>query len=368
VQRKALRDLSRCRTAALGGHVDRCLDCGHERIAYNSCRNRHCPKCQARTRARWLAAQAEHLLPVEYYHLVFTLPAELSDLARANPTVLYDLLFQAAAGAVRAVAANPRRLGAMPGLLLVLHTWGQTLQHHPHVHGVVTGGGLSCNPRGLVDAAPRWVACRPGFFLPVRVLSRVFRARYLDGLRQAHARGQLRFVGSLQGLARAGAFESLLRSLGVQDWVVYAKRPWGGPAPVLKYLARYTHRVAISNARLVAVADGAVTFRYKDYADDHRSKVMTLSAVEFLRRFVQHVLPGGFVKVRSYGLMSNRFRAERLTTVRRLLLAATVVAAAGVGGANEPVAIEPVRERCCANCGRRRLECVALPREGADSS
>jgi hypothetical protein len=224
-QSKALRDLSRCRTSALGGHVDRCLDCGHERIAYNSCRTRHCPKCQALTRARWLATQAEHLLPVEYYHLVFTLPAELSDLARANPTVLYDLLFQAAAGAIRAVAANPQRLGAMPGLLLVLHTWGQTLHHHPHVHGVVTGGGLSCNPRGIVDASPRWVACRPGFFLPVRVLSRVFRAKYLDGLRQAYARGQLRFFGSLGRLARAAAFESLLRSLGVKDWVVYAKRP-----------------------------------------------------------------------------------------------------------------------------------------------
>jgi putative transposase/transposase-like zinc-binding protein len=368
-QTKALRDLSRCRTAALGGHVDRCLDCGHERIAYNSCRNRHCPKCQALTRAQWLAAQAEHLLPVEYYHLVFTLPAELSDLARANPTVLYDLLFQAAAGAIRDVAANPKRLGAMPGLLLVLHTWGQTLHHHPHVHGVVTGGGLSCNSHGVVDGSPRWVACRPGFFLPVRVLSRVFRGKYLDGLRQAYARGELRFFGKLRDVARAAAFQAFLRPLSSKDWVVFAKRPIGGPAQVLKYLARYTHRVAISNSRLVKLDEGRVSFRYKDYADDHQSKVMTLAAVEFLRRFVQHVLPGGFVKVRSYGLMANRFRAERLTIARRLLWAAAVLAVpGGVEAASESLDVEPVRERCCAKCGSRRLACVALPREGVSNT
>ena len=195
-QKKALRDIARCRTAELGGHVERCLDCGHERVAYNSCRNRHCPKCQALTRARWLAAQAEHLLPVEYFHLVFTLPDELSDLARANPSTCYDLLFQSAAATIREVAANPKRLGAVPGLLLVLHTWGQTLQHHPHVHGVVTGGGLSCDASGRIDASPRWVSCRPGFFLPVRVLSRVFRGKYLDGLRKAHRRGELRSSAS----------------------------------------------------------------------------------------------------------------------------------------------------------------------------
>jgi hypothetical protein len=231
-QTKALRDLARCRTAALGGHVERCADCGHERLAYNSCRNRHCPKCQALSRACWLAAQAEHLLPVEYYHLVFTLPDELSDLARTNPSVLYDLLFQAAAGAVRAVAANPKLLGAVPGLLLVLHTWGQTLQHHPHVHGVVTGGGLSCDASGMIDASSRWVSCRPGFFLPVKVLSRVFRGKYLDGLRQAHAQGRLRLFGKLAPLAAAAAFQAWLRPLYQKDWVVYAKRPFGGPAQV----------------------------------------------------------------------------------------------------------------------------------------
>jgi hypothetical protein len=363
-QRKAVRDLARCRTAALGGHVERCLDCGHERIAYNSCRNRHCPKCQARTRARWLAAQAEHLLPVEYYHLVFTLPAELSDLAMANPTVLYDLLFQAAAGAIRVVAANPKRLGAVPGLLLVLHTWGQTLQHHPHVHGVVTGGGLSCNASGWIDASPRWLSCRPGFFLPVKVLSRVFRGKYLAELRQAHAQGKLRFFGKLTPLVRPAAFQAFLRPLHEKDWVVYAKRPFGGPAQVLKYLARYTHRVAISNHRLVTLEDGRVTFQYKDYADEHKPKTMTLDACEFLRRFVTHVLPSGFTKVRHYGLLANRFRAERLATCRRLLLVTTVLEGLGGSDAGEAIAVEPIRERCCANCGGRRLECLPLPRLG----
>ena len=367
-QTKALRDLARCRTAALGGHVEHCLDCGHERIAYNSCRNRHCPKCQAQARARWLAAQAEHLLPVEYYHLVFTLPQELSDLAKANPTVLYDLLFQSAAGAIRTVAANPKRLGAVPGLLLVLHTWGQTLQHHPHVHGVVTGGGLSCNPSGVIDASPRWVSCRPGFFLPVRVLSRVFRGQYLDGLRQAHAHGRLRFFGKLTPLADAATFHAFVRPLYRKDWVVYAKRPFGGPAQVLKYLASYTHRVAISNHRLVKLEEGRVTFRYKDYADQAHHKTMTLDALEFLRRFVQHVLPSGFVKVRHYGLLANRFRAQRLATCRRLLLVPSAIDALGRSDEGEAIPFKPVQERCCGNCGSRRLERVPLPRVGPSNT
>ena len=360
-QTKALRDLARCRTASLGGHVERCLDCGHRRVAYNSCRNRHCPKCQARTRAAWLAAQAEHLLPVEYYHLVFTLPGALSDLVQANPSVLYDLLFQAAAGAVRAGAANPKRLGAVPGLLLVLHTWGQTLTHHPHVHGVVTGGGLSCDPSGVIDASPKWVACRPGFFLPVRVLSRVFRGKYLDGLRQAHARGRLRFCGRPASLADAAAFHAFLRPLAAKDWVVYAKRPFGGPAQVLKYLARYTHRVAISNHRLVTLEAGRVTFRYQDSADGRKPKTTTLDACEFLRRFVQHVLPAGFTKVRHYGLLANRFRAERLAACRRLLLAAAVPGTPTATGTGELPVVEPARERYCPACGGRRLERTALP-------
>ena len=367
-QAKALRDLARCRTAALGGHVERCLDCGHQRIAYNSCRNRHCPKCQARTRAAWLATQAEHLLPVEYYHLVFTLPGELSDLAKANPSVLYDLLFQSAAGAIRAVAANPKRLGAVPGLLLVLHTWGQTLTHHPHVHGVVTGGGLSCDGHGRIDAAARWVSCRPGFFLPVRVLSRVFRGQYLAGLRQAHRRGALRFFGKLTPLAEAAAFHAFLRPLHEKDWVVYAKRPFGGPAQVLKYLARYTHRVAISNARLVRLEAGRVTFRYQDSADGRRPKLMTLDAGEFLRRFVQHVLPHGFTKVRHYGLLANRFRQQRLAVCRRLLLGTAVPAMPTATGVGEAPAAEPPAERGCPQCGSRRLERMAVRPATANTS
>jgi hypothetical protein len=367
-QKKALRDLARCRTAALGGHVERCLDCGHKRIAYNSCRNRHCPKCQALTRARWLAAQAEHLLPVEYYHLVFTLPGELSDLARANPTVLYDLLFQAAAATVREVAADPKHLGAVPGLLLVLHTWGQTLQHHPHVHGVVTGGGLSCHASGLIEASPRWVSSRPGFFLPVKVLSRVFRGKYLAGLRQAHAHGRLRFFGRLTALSEVAAFQALVGPLQAKEWVVYAKRPFGGPAQVLKYLARYTHRVAISNHRLVSLDEGRVRFRYKDYGDDHQHKTMTLEACEFLRRFVQHVLPGGFTKIRHYGLLANRCRAERLVIARRLLLVTAVQPTPAAAVEGEALDREPPGERCCAQCGSRRLECQGLPRMPGNTS
>jgi hypothetical protein len=360
--RKALRDLARCRTAALGGHVERCLDCGHERIAYNSCRNRHCPKCQALARARWLDTQAEHLLPVEYHHVVFTLPAELSDLALANPAVVYNLLFQAAAATLHDVAANPKRLGAQLGVLMVLHTWGQNLHHHPHVHCVVSGGGLSCNAQGSVDASPRWVACRPGFFLPVRVLSRVFRGKFLAGMRQAAASGQLR---------PAGSRPAVLESRAAKEWVVYAKPPFGGPAQVLKYLARYTHRVAISNSRLVQLEDGRVTFRYKDYADAHRNKTMTLSAEEFLRRWVQHVLPRGFVKIRHYGLLANRQRQAKLAVCRRLLLVALVAATLPAGDsrpqAGDPARIEPACERCCPACGGTRFVHRELPAEAQAS-
>ena len=347
-QRQALRDLANCRTEALGGHVERCLDCGHERIAYNSCRNRHCPKCQALARAHWLDRQAEHLLPVEYHHVVFTLPAELGPLALAHPAVLYDLLLRSAAASLRAVAANPKRLGAKVGVLLVLHTWGQNLHHHPHVHGVVTGGGLSCDSSGQIDAAPRWVACRPGFFLPVRVLSRVFRGKFLDGLRAAVGAGELPLPGP-PGEAHTGA--AWWASLYAKEWVVYSKRPFGGPEQVLKYLARYTHRVAISNCRLLELDNGRVTFRYKDYADAQKHKTMTLDAVEFLRRFVQHVLPKGFVKIRHYGLLANAQREARLALCRRLLLVSTVAAALP----QSPASIEPAQRRCCPNCGGQRL-------------
>jgi hypothetical protein len=357
-QRKALRDLPACRTAVLGGHVEHCLDCGHERIAYNSCRNRHCPKCQALARAEWLERQAEHLLPVEYHHVVFTLPALLGELALANAAFVYDLLMRSASATLRAVAANPKRLGAAVGVLLVLHTWGQNLHHHPHVHCVVTGGGLSCDEHGKVDAVPRWVTCRPGFFLPVRVLSRVFRGKFLAGLRSAFDRGKLALPGRLALLAAPKARAAWWSSLYGKEWVVYAKRPVGGPAQVLRYLARYTHRVAISNARLVESRDGHVTFRYKDYADGHRQKRMTLTAEEFLRRFVQHVLPKGFVKIRHSGLLANRQRQARLELCRRLLLAAHVAATASATDASP---IEPAQPRCCPECGGTRLVYRALP-------
>jgi hypothetical protein len=270
-------------------------------------------------------------------------------------------LFRAAAAAVREVAADPRHLGACPGLLLVLHTWGQTLQLHPHVHGVATGGGLSCEPGGRIDPTPRWVSCRPGFFLPVRVLSRVFRGKYLAGLRQAHARGRLRLPGAL---ADPAAFHAFVRPLSRKEWVVYAKPPYGGPAQVLKYLARYAHRVAISNHRLVGLDDrGRVAFRYKDYAAGSREKVMALDAVEFLRRFVQHVLPAGFVKARHYGLLANRMRDERLARCRLLLAAADAGAAAAAEGG--PAQVGPAAERCCPRCGSHRVRSVPLPPGGS---
>ena len=364
-QRQALSDLARCRTAALGGHVHHCRDCGRDRIAYNSCRNRHCPTCQASARARWLDREAQFLLPVEYFHVVFTLPAAVADLAHANPTAVYELLFAAASATLREVAANPKRLGASVGVLMVLHTWGQNLHHHPHVHCVVTGGGLSCNAKGVVDASPKWMSCRPGFFLPIRVLSRVFRAKYRDGLRRLESEGRLVLPASLRD---PSAFASWLAEQCRRDWVVYAKKPFGGPAQVLKYLARYTHRVAISNARIENVAAGRVAFRYKDYSDAHRSKVMTLSGVEFLRRFVQHVLPKGFVKVRHYGLLANRDRDARLAVCRRLLTIESLRArSAGVPlpVRSEGVVVTPAAAvtPVCSFCGSGRIECRALPRE-----
>jgi len=366
-QKQALRDLARCRTAALGGRLERCLDCGHQRIAYNSCRNRHCPKCQALARARWLQRQAEFLLPVAYYHVVFTLPQQVAELAGANPRRLYEALFQAASATLREVAANPKRLGAQIGVLMVLHTWGQNLHHHPHVHCVCSGGGLSCNARGEVDPSPRWRWCRPGFFLPVRVLSRLFRGKYLAHLRQAFDQGQLTFPGKLAPLAAPECFQHLLTTLARHDWVVYAKAPFGGPAQVLKYLARYSHRVAISNSRLLSLAEGRVTFRYKDYADAQRQKTMTLPAEEFLRRFVQHVLPRGFVKVRHYGLLANRHRQDKLELCRRLLLVVALVLL--TTAANPTAEVGPVQPQRCPQCGGQRFVVVELPKPGgADTS
>lgn len=359
-QRRTLRDLANCRTAALGGHREQCLDCGHERIAYNSCRNRHCPKCQALSRARWLAREVDCLLPVAYFHVVFTLPQEVAELALVNPRVLYGALFEATAATLREVAANPKRLGACVGTLLVLHTWGQNLAHHPHVHGIVTGGGLSCNAQGVVDACPRWVSCRPGFFLPVRVLSRVFRGKYLDLLHQAFVDGALVWPRRLTAVQPADAFIAWLAALRTREWVVYAKPPFGGPEQVLKYLARYTHRVAISNSRLLSLDNGGVTFHYKDYADQHHWKTLTLSGEEFLRRFVQHVLPKGFVKLRHYGLLASRQRVQRLAQCRALLLVATlgVVLRLGKGVVEDSAAAS-----VCPHCGSRRLAVRPLPRQ-----
>lgn len=352
-QRRVLRDLADCRTAALGGHVERCLDCGQDRIAYNSCRNRHCPKCQALSRARWLERETQFLLPVEYHHVVFTLPQEVAELALANPKVMYVALFQAASATLRDVAANPKRLGAQVGILMVLHTWGQNLHHHPHVHAVVTGGGPSCNERSDIDVSPEWRSCRPGFFLPVRVLSRVFRGKYLALLRTAFAKGKLAYPGRLAHLADADAFGRWLTSLCHKKWVVYAKPPFGGPEQVLKYLARYTHRVAISNARILNVSDKGVSFGYKDYADGHRSKTMTLSGEEFLRRFVRHVLPRGFVKVRHYGFLANRHREEKLKLCRQLLVAVALAAIFGTAAPLTPPAA--AEASTCPKCGGRRF-------------
>ena len=314
-QRRTVQDLVACRTAALGSHVRRCDACGHEEISYNSCRNRHCPKCQAGKQAEWHEAQCRNLLPVPYYHLVFTLPEALGPLALQNPRVLYGLLFRAASETLLTIAADPKHLGARIGFTAVLHTWGQTLLHHPHLHCVVPAGGLS--PDG-----ERWIAAREGFFLPVRVLSRLFREKYLAYLRQAYDDGLLILAGRLEGLSISREWQAFAESLRRTEWVVYAKPPFGSPEQVLKYLARYTHRVAISNRRLVAIEHGEVAFRYKDYRHGSRPRVMRLAATEFARRFLLHVLPRSFVRIRHYGLLANRSREELLQRSRQLLSAA----------------------------------------------
>jgi hypothetical protein len=360
-QQRAVQELALCRTAALGGHTAECVGCGAQRLSYNSCRNRHCPKCQASTRAAWLTREAQTLLPVDYYHVVFTLPAALGPLALQNARVLYDLLLRTAWETVRELASDPHYLGATVGLLAVLHTWGQTLCHHPHVHCVATGGGLACDVHGQTEQPPRWVACRPGFFLPVRVLSRLYRGKFLAGLRAAYDGGAVACHGKLAALADAAAFHAWLTPLYATEWVVYAKRPFGGPEQVLKYLARYTHRVALSNARLLSLDDAGVTFRYKDYADDQRSKRLTLTPAEFLRRFLQHVLPSGFVKIRHYGLLANRYRSAHLHVCRALLLVVTVAALAGAQAATPTASTEAVCSHC-GGCAWRVLERTPRPR------
>jgi Putative transposase/Transposase zinc-binding domain len=310
-QRRVMSAIARCRTAALGGHVEQCDRCHYQRIAYNSCRNRHCPKCHSLASAYWREARRADVLPVQYFHVVFTLPEAIAAIAYQNKAVVYALLFRAVAETLRTIAADPRHLGAQIGLIAVLHPWGQTLLYHPHVHCIVPGGGLT--PDGQ-----RWVACRAGFFLPVRVLSRCFRTRFLALLREAFAQRRLQFFSTLTPLADADRFAAYLTPLRTAEWVVYAKPPFGGPQQVLDYLGRYTHRVAIANPRLVAIDNGAVSFRWRDYHHHHKNKLMTLTADEFIRRFLLPVLPEGFQRIRHYGFLGNRCRVAKLAQCRRL--------------------------------------------------
>ena len=311
-QLRVMSAIEACRTAALGGHVERCEECAHTRIAYNSCRNRHCPKCQGRAAAEWLAAREGELLPVPYFHIVFTLPAAIGAIAYQNKAKMYGLLFTAAAEALTTIAADPKHLGAEIGVTAVLHTWGQNLDHHPHVHCIVPGGGIA--PDRM-----RWLRCRPGFFLPVRVLSRLFRRLFLEGLNTLYASGELRFSGDLAALDTASALRSYLAPLRKTEWVVYAKRPFAGPAQVLAYLARYTHRVAIGNSRLISAYADEVRFRWKDYHRPDKPKVMSLATGEFIRRFLMHTLPDGFHRIRYYGFAANGHRSENLALCRQLL-------------------------------------------------
>jgi hypothetical protein len=348
-QLKVMSAIEQCRSLALGGHALRCSACAEQQIAYNSCRNRHCPKCQSSAAQRWLEARQADLLPVEYYHVVFTLPAPISAIAYTNKEIIYGLLFDIAAETLRKIAADPKHLGARIGTTLVLHTWGSALTHHPHVHGIVPGGGLALD-------ADRWVPCKPGFFLSVRVLSRLFRRRFLEELQNAHRMGQLKFFGDHVDLADADTFADWLMPLRQCEWVVYAKRPFSGPEAVLAYLSRYTHRVAISNSRLVTMDDRGVTFRWKDYREHGRTryKTMTLDTAEFIRRFLLHVLPSGFHRIRHYGLLANAHRKAQLATVRALLHQPSSVVSA------EPAALDvgsgSVRPTfVCRHCGAPML-------------
>jgi hypothetical protein len=300
------------RTAALGGHVERCGDCGHQRIAYNSCRNRNCPKCQGLVRARWLEDRQAELLDVPYFHVVFTVPEAIATIAFQNQAVVYDILFRAASETLRTIAADPQHLGAEIGFLAVLHTWGQNLMHHPHLHCLVPGGGIAPDGKS-------WIPCRPGFFLPVRVLSRLFRGRFLHHLEKAFAAGALNFFSAHRHLHEPAAFRRYLAPLRDTEWVIYAKRPFAGPAQVLDYVGRYTHRVAISNNRLLSMEEGKVRFRWKDYRNGNRQKTMSLQAGEFIRRFLVHVLPDGFHRIRHYGFLGNCHRARKLELCRELL-------------------------------------------------
>ena len=358
-QQRVVRNLLACRTAALGGHVDACDSCGQRTLSYNSCRDRHCPKCQGSATAEWLDQQRTSLLPVPYTHVVFTLPHTLAPLALQNPRVLYDLLFRAAAETLLEVAADPRHLGARIGFLALLHTWGQTLLHHPHVHCLVPAGGLALD-------RSRWVPCRRGFFLPVRVLSRVFRGKFLALARAAYEAGRLRFHGRLAELnENPQAFHRLLAQSRRHDWSVYAKPPFGGPEQALKYLARYTHRIAIANHRLLAVDRQAVTFSWKDYAHANQLRTLTLDPDEFMRRFLLHVLPTHFVRIRAYGFLANRQRSSALELCRSLLAAAPLdrqpPPASPPPAAESRPSHDPEHRQRCPRCGTGTLHRLPLP-------
>jgi putative transposase/transposase-like zinc-binding protein len=359
-QARVLRALAQCRTAALGGHVEQCVSCGTERVCYDSCRNRHCPKCQGSARAKWLAAEQALLLPIPYFHVVFTLPHQLNPLIRVNQRALYDLLFQTAAQTLQEFARDPTHLGAEIGITAVLHTWGQTLTEHIHVHCVVTGGGLSLD-------GTQWRACQRRFLFAVKALGEVFRGKYLAGLEQLRSQQRLTFAGESAPLAEEGAWNALRQHLYANPWVVYAKPPWGSPEQVLKYLSRYTHRVAIANSRLVFVGAGIVRLRYTDYAAAGTSKVMELTAAEFLRRFLLHVVPTGFVRIRHYGLLANRTRQEKLTRARQLLarMAATPLLSPVSVPAPDTGSPPAAATRCphCAGTDWRRITRL-LPQRG----
>ncbi len=355
-QLRVMRAIEICRTAVLGGHVDQCDACSQLRISYNSCRNRHCPKCQALARAAWLEARQADLLPVPYFHVVFTIPEPVAAMALQNKRIVYDILFRSTAATLRTIAADPQHLGAEIGFIAVLHTWGQTLHHHPHLHCIVPGGGLA--PDGQ-----RWVPCRPGFFLPVRVLSSLFRRLFLDEIERAFREGELIFHGHLTNLQEAGSFAEELRAARSIDWVVYAKPPFGGPEHVLNYLGRYTHRVAISNARLAQIEDETVSFRWKDYRHHDRQKIMTLSADEFIRRFLMHVVPDAFQRIRHYGLLGSRGRQVKLARCREFLNAPPPpqpVLAALSDAQDRYEALTGRSLRVCPICAAGTMRCIEV--------
>lgn len=352
VERRVMSAIELCRTAALGGHVEACEDCAHIRVAFNSCRNRHCPKCQSATRERWLSDRQADLLPVPYFHVVFTVPTEVAEIAFHNKATVYAILFDAVAATLKTIAADPRHLGGEIGFLAILHTWGQALTHHPHIHCLVPGGALA--PDG------RWLGCKPNFFLPVHVLSSLFRRLFLARLAAAHTAGRLRFSGVIGKLGDADVFAAAIRQLRRKNWVVYSKPPFGSPEHVLAYLGRYTHRVAIANSRLVSADETSVTFRWRDYRHGNAPRLMSLEAHEFIRRFLIHSLPDGFHRIRHYGFLANGRRRARLAIIRQLLAAATSDPNAAMGDTAKLIpSFDPTVCPCCG--GLLRIT-ATLPR------